>query len=81
MTLKTQIKMLQTRVQLDKEDTTSRDLKSAESRAKKLTSKISDIEDLIKECDTRAFEGVRVEALGVDRWNRRYWHLAGQALG
>ena len=76
----TQIKMSQTRANLDKEDTISKDLKSAELRAKKLTSKISDIEILIKECDTRTFEGVRVEALGVDRWNRRYWHLAGRLL-
>lgn len=71
-----QIKMLQTRPNLDTDDTTSKELKSAESRARKLTSKISETENLIKDCDTQAFEGVRIEGLGVDRWNRRYWHLA-----
>ena len=74
----TQIKMLQPRSNLDTDDVVSKELKGAESRAKKLTSKISEMEDLTKGCDTRAFEGVRVEALGVDRWSRRYWHLAGR---
>lgn len=71
-----QIKMLQARPNLETDDATSKDLKGAESRAKKLTFKLSETENLIKDCDTRAFEGVRVEAIGVDRWTRRYWHLA-----
>lgn len=74
--IESQVKALQTQSNLDKDEAASRDLKSAELRAKKMASRIAEIDTLIEECDTRAFEGVRLEALGVDRWSRRYWQLA-----